>query len=208
MTTAEYGVIRRWIKYWEKELLKEPKELVLGSEYLVNILPEALSSLEDWHKRNSTKKLQKGSKKDWEWKLAELLGRAVKEDPVADLVALEHPRETKELKKLLSAGAYDVGLICPILRKVKESPSSQTLKDALLRELSRGDQADLSVLGAVCVIVARRGIGKFHDRELRNLLERALAREGTSALLQEHLGEIKTDEELGEGARVVARELL
>jgi hypothetical protein len=33
MTTAEYEVIRSWIRYWEKVLLDKPKELVLGKGY-------------------------------------------------------------------------------------------------------------------------------------------------------------------------------
>ena len=71
---ASYKVIRNWIRYWEKDLLDKPKEFVLGSEYFVNILPQAIESLERWQAKNAGLKLQKNSK-TWERKLAELLER-------------------------------------------------------------------------------------------------------------------------------------
>jgi len=45
---VNYGVIRSWINYWQKDLLEEPKEVLLGSEYLGNVVPEARSALEKW----------------------------------------------------------------------------------------------------------------------------------------------------------------
>jgi hypothetical protein len=87
---------------------------VLGSEYLVNILPQAIEPLEEWQANNVGHKLQKNSKR-WERKLARLLERTVVEDPVVDLVAAEY--------------AYDVGRITSILRTIREAPSSQTLKE-------------------------------------------------------------------------------
>jgi hypothetical protein len=50
VATANYDVVWTWILYWEKDLLDKPKDLVLGSEYLLNILPQAIEPLEEWHR--------------------------------------------------------------------------------------------------------------------------------------------------------------
>jgi len=143
---------------------------VLGSEYLVNILPQTIEALETWQAKNIGRKLQKNSKKDPERKLVNLLDRAIAEDPIVDLVAIEYPGEVEELHRLLRAGDYDVGRIIPILRTIREAPSSQTLKDALVRELAKGEDANRQVLGATASVMARSSIGRFTDRELQQLL--------------------------------------
>jgi hypothetical protein len=208
VTTADYGVIQSWIRYWEKDLLSKPKELVLGSEYLVNILPQIIEPLANWQANNAGQKLQKNSKNVSERKLVNLLERAIVEDPIVDLVALEYPGEVEDLRRLLGAGAYDVGHITLILRTIREAPSSQTLKEALVRELAKGESADYQVLGATAVVMARRSIGQFTDQKLREFLKSTLVREGTFVLIEEHLGEMKAEEGLEERVRVVAGELL
>jgi hypothetical protein len=201
--TANYGVIRHWIRFWENDLLKEPKELVLGSEHLINVLPQAIEPLEEWQARNAGKLLQRSSDKASERRLAGLLERAVVEDPVVDLVAIEHPEEVEELRRLLAAGAYDVSQMIPVLRTLSEAPSSRTLKETVVRELLQGEDADRAVLGAAATVLARRGIGRFTDRLLRDFFGRALASEGTFALIEEHVEELTGREDLEVQARAV-----
>ena len=45
-------------------------------------------------------------------------------------MAAEYAGEEKELRRLLKASAYDVGRITSIPRTIRETPSSQTLKEA------------------------------------------------------------------------------
>jgi hypothetical protein len=75
------------------------------------------------HRRETPDELQ-----SLERKLTGLLEQAVAEDPVIDLAAIEYPDEVKELRWLLGAGAYDVSRITPMLRAIREAPSSRTLK--------------------------------------------------------------------------------
>jgi hypothetical protein len=49
----------------------------------------------------------------------------------------------------------------------------------------------------------RRGIGRFTDLQLRNFLGRELAREGTFALIEEHVDELTGQEELERQAHAV-----
>src|SRR5829696_143120 len=209
---VNYGVIRSWINYWQKDLLEEPKEVLLGSEHLGNVVPEARSALEKWLQQRRKKNVQKNSKGDWELTLVRILGlleRAIKEDPVADLVALEYPNEMNDLRSLLSVKQiYEVGCIYPILQRIEGAPSLRTLKEVLLRELSKGERADQRLMGAVAVELARTGVGKFDSRELRGLLKSALADEGTALLLKEHLESIEADTRLEDQARGLWQEFL
>ena len=160
---ANYGVIRSWIKYWQTDLLEEPKNLLLGSEYLGNIVPEVRDALEKWQRERAGKNVQKNSQSPGQQtlvRLLKLLEKAVREDPVADLVTLECPDEMKDLKRLLSVKqTYTVARIHLILRRIEGLPSLQTLKEVLLRELSKGEQADRSLMRAVTVEIGSSSSG-------------------------------------------------
>jgi hypothetical protein len=207
MSAVDHGTLSAWLRYWD-ELLKEPKELVLGNEYFPNVLREAADVLEGCYLNGPNVPLQRNNKKPESVLLDMLAGFYRDGDPFIELLETDFTAEIAELRELLDAGAYNVARLYPLLQRLKGEPSTASIIKALHRELSKGAESDCAKLRTITAELLRRSLGQFGRSELKKLPKKALAQECTYVLLEGVQKEVAANDQVRAALQELSVELL
>ena len=202
MTVVDSNAFFRLDRFW-KEMLKNPKEVALGAEYLPNLLRPAIGAFGSYRRDNDDAKLTGEAGHDADVAVR-LLRDALDHDPVIELLRWEAPEKVARLVALLAEDIVDALEVPKVLRKLESALSSENLvRRAIAAQLSLGESADAKVLRGAAVVLACHNVGRFSESQLKNLLKRSFARAVPLALLEEHAERIRRDGEVSESIQAL-----
>lgn len=174
----------------------------MGRGIFVNVVEAALGELEQAHDVRGQKSVARGGP-SWGSKLFALLELHFEQStPTIDLLRAEHgdPVIDDLEAALRGKGHYDLQRIYPLLLKVRGSPSTRIIEEALLDELlGQGDRRRLSEFAW---LLARRALEGLPAKDLKDLPKQTLARTYASLLLESRAGDLT--ENFGGGGEVMS----
>ncbi|HSE19699.1 MAG TPA: hypothetical protein VLB46_21750 [Pyrinomonadaceae bacterium] len=187
-----YEILEAWIRGWE-ELLKEPVNLLLNRSFC-NLIKPALVELKPYFAKSRT---IERSANNWARGLLELLETRFREsDFDIYFYRLEYPHEVAELEHLLKQGKFDVLQIYPLLRKINNGPSENTILIALRDELLTATDMNFDLFITGSALLLRRALPAHSPSSLKEKLSVSLARHGGSLAARTLVKRINEDREL------------
>ena len=187
-----YEILEAWVRAWE-ELLKEPANLLLNRSFC-NLIKPALVELKPHFAKSRT---IERSANNWARGLLVLLETSFREsDPDIYFYRLEYPHEVSELEQLLKQGKFDVPKIYPLLEKVQDGPSPNTILNALRNELTATPEPDFDRFITGSALVLRRGLTTHSVSSLKDRLSVSLARHGAFLATRSLVPTISSDKQL------------
>lgn len=187
-----YQVLEAWMRAWE-ELLKEPSKLLLNRSFCNLIAP----TLRETKPYFSKSRLIERSAKGWARGLLELLEAGFRDDdPEIYFYGLEYSQDVHVLEQLLKQGKFDVSTIYPLLEKIQDGPSPNTILNTLRNELTATPEPDFDRFITGSALMLRRGLTTHSVSVLKDRLSVSLARHGAFLAVRSVVPRFSSDTQL------------
>lgn len=199
--TETYYLISSWLENWKRKFgLSEKDSLrnLLFEKSFINIARAATVALENLYLTKPENKIQKNQKNSWGRDLLEYLENYYKNKSlVIELLKAEHKKDIENLGKELKKGAYDIKVIYPILQRIKNGLSNQTIGVEFIKELKLNDKADTDKLAYLADALVQNNLFNHGLNGLKDLPQKSVARHSAELFLKNHIGTLANDKKLG-----------
>jgi hypothetical protein len=187
-----YEILEAWSRNWEEQL-KEPADLLLDRSF-GNLVGPTLIELRSSFVKS---KVIERSANGWARALLELVEARFREgDLDIYFYKLEYPQELQLIEQLLTQGKFDVSRIYPLLEKIQDGPTEETILTALKDEVKADPDIDFDRFITGSALLLRRAFTRHSPSSLKERLSVSIARHGTTLAVRSLVERISGDEGL------------